>query len=332
MGRRFAGLALLACVVLAGCVRPAPRPAAEPSPAPPPPVVARWAGGQLTRDRLEQRVRVMLASAGVEPGAPADALAARFRRQEVRTLVQLLLLEAHHRRQPRKLPRTVEEEVRLRWERAVRTRGRDTLLRSLRAWNVSEAHVQGELRLEALRDLYLEALAEAEPVGEEFVRADYDRNRHLYRVPDRYRLLGILTKTREEAERARAEILGGKAFGEVARKYSTDAATREKGGEVGWLEDTRMQPHLYQAVRKLRKGELSPVFAGPRGWYVVRLVDVRPGRPLRYEEARPLIVRQFRLQAARIELQALVSRLWKESAVQVYWPEPEPRPSPSPSP
>lgn len=321
-----------AVVLLGGCARPESRQATTPAALPTPPeVVAEWKGGRLTRERLEQRVRVMLGSAGLSPGAQAELVADRFRRQEVQGLVHLLLLQEHHRKQPRSLPRRVEDEVQLRWERAVSKRGREALGRSLRAWGVSEAQVREELRLEALRDLYLESLARDEPVGEEFVRREYDQNRHLYRVPDRFRLKGILAKTREEAERARAELVAGKPFAEVARKYSTDPVTRDRGGDVGWLEDTRMHPWLLQAVRGLKKGQLSPVFAGARGWYVVRLEDVRPGRPLSYEEARPLIEREFRYASARITLQAMVSRLWREQGVRVYWPEPQPKPSPSPS-
>lgn len=293
-------------------------------------MVAEWKGGRLTRDRLERRVRVMVAIAGLHPGDRSAAeRAAGFRAGQVQQLVDLLLLEQRQRERPRRLPFGVAEGER-RWTRALQAGRREKLLELLRAWGVTEADAREELRLEALRDAYLQALAEEEPVAEEFVRREYEQNRHLYRVPDRYRLRGILTKTREEAERARAEILAGKDFGEVARRYSKDARTASKGGEVGWLEDTRMQPWLLQAVRKLRRGQVSPVFAGPGSWYVVRLEDVRPGRPLSYAEARPLIVRSFKLSAASISLRALLAQLRREKEVRVYWPSPEPPPTARP--
>ena len=286
-------------------------------------MVAEWKGGKLTKERLERRVRVMLGSAGLQPSDPgADRRAQALAASQARELVDLLLLEQHQRQQPRRLRIPVEAEVERRWRAAVQTRGRDRLVGALRAWGVGEPEAREELRLEALRDLYVDALAAEEPVGEEFVRREYERNRHLYRVPDRYRLSGIVTETREQAEKARAEVLAGRDFAEVARKYSKDARTAARGGEVGWLEETRMHPWLLQAVRQLRKGQVSPPFAGPGRWYVVRLEEARPGRPLSYEEARPRIVREFKLVAARTSLGGLLARLRREKGVRQFWPYP----------
>jgi parvulin-like peptidyl-prolyl isomerase len=273
----------------------------------------------------------MLASAGVAPSDPgAESRAASFRASQVRELVDLLLLDLRQREAPRRLPVPVDAEVQRRWQRAQEARGRQKLAELLRAWGVSEQDVREELRLEVLREAYLQALAAEEPVAEEFVRREYEQNRHLYRIPDRYRLKGLLTKTREEAERARAELLAGREFADVARRYSADPRTRSNGGEVGWLDDSRMHPWLLQAVRRLRRGELSPVVAGPTGWYVVRLEDFRAGRQLSYAEARPLIVRQFKLSAARTTLGALMSQLRRDRQVRVYWPTPELPPTPRP--
>ncbi len=332
MRRRIWTCALLSLAVLGGCARPQPARAPSPSPLPtPPPVVAEWKGGKLTRERLERRVKVMLASAGVKPSDPAASRRAEaFRVSAARDLVDLLLLDEHHRERPRRLVAPAEREVDRRWRQAEQKRGRQALLESLRAWGVGEREVREELRLEALRDVYLLSLAEEEPVAEEFVRREYDHNRHLYRIPDRYRIRGILTRTRDEAERARAEVLSGKDFAEVARRYSKDEKTAPRGGEVGWLEDTRMHPWVLQAVRPLRKGQVSPVFAGPGGWYLVRLEDVRPGRALSYPEARPLIVRSFKLSGARTTLSGLLAQLRREKEVVFHWPSPEPAPRKTP--
>lgn len=319
--RRYGSLLLLG-VALSGCAARRAAQAPTPSPLPSPPaVVAEWKGGKLARERLERRVRVMLASAGVRPSDPgAGRRAQAFAASQATELVSLLLLDQHQRQQPKRLRISVEAEVEHRWRRAIGARGKDRLLESLRAWGVGEPEAREELRLEALRDLYLEALAAEEPVGEEFVRREYERNRHLYRVPDRYRLKGIVTDTREEAEKALAEILAGRDFAVVARKYSKDARTAARGGDVGWLDEARMHPWLLQAVRQLRKGQVSRPFAGPGRWYVVRLEDARPGRPLSYEEARPRIVREFKQAAARTTLSALLARLRKEKGVRQFWP------------
>ena len=75
-------------------------------------------------------------------------------------------------------------------------------------------------------ELLVEKMVAAEAtVSEEDVRAVYDAARERLRQPERMRISHICVKTKEEAERIRAEIVAGKPFEEAAREYSIDPYT-----------------------------------------------------------------------------------------------------------
>ncbi|MEI6237236.1 MAG: peptidylprolyl isomerase [Candidatus Saccharibacteria bacterium] len=68
------------------------------------------------------------------------------------------------------------------------------------------------------------------------------------------------TKTKARADSALAEIKAGKDFGAVAKQYSDDPATKEKGGEMGFLiskTDRNIPTQTIDALYKLKTGENS---------------------------------------------------------------------------
>src|SRR5262249_4032491 len=77
---------------------------------------------------------------------------------------------------------------------------------------------------------------------------DYEANRYLYHQPERAHARQILVRleptaapeqkaaAREKIEKARGEIESGKDFGEVAKQYSEDLATKDRGGDLGFNE------------------------------------------------------------------------------------------------
>jgi parvulin-like peptidyl-prolyl isomerase len=69
-------------------------------------------------------------------------------------------------------------------------------------------------------------------------------------------------------------------FGALAVKHSEDQTTRYQGGKMGWLQN---RPHgrwddlVVEALFALeREGEISPIIATAKGYYLVKLVDAKP--------------------------------------------------------
>jgi parvulin-like peptidyl-prolyl isomerase len=83
------------------------------------------------------------------------------------------------------------------------------------------------------------------------------------------------------ANEAVAALAAGTAFGDVARKYSTDA-TKDKGGDYGsiFADDTTLDPALVGAIFAANQGDTTPLLANADGSYSIARVDgITPAAP-----------------------------------------------------
>lgn len=80
---------------------------------------------------------------------------------------------------------------------------------------------------------------------------------------------------RKRLLRLRERIEDGADFDALARANSADKGSAAKGGELGWVKPTELDPDFEQAVEKLKPGEISPPFRTQFGWHIVQLEDLR---------------------------------------------------------
>ena len=73
----------------------------------------------------------------------------------------------------------------------------------------------------------------------------------------------------------RERIRAGADFAALARAHSDDPATAPDGGDTGWLGPGDFPRAFGEVLEGLEPGQLSEPFRGPRGWYLVQLVDQR---------------------------------------------------------
>ena len=125
-----------------------------------------------------------------------------------------------------------------------------------------------------------------------------------------------MARRRARAEEVRSRLFkrgggpgGGPDFAALAREYSDDAATRERGGSLGLFQRGAHAKAFDDAAFALRAGEVGEVVQTDFGFHVIRLDAREPARALTYEEAAPDIRRRL---LARREAEALKS--WLTSA------------------
>jgi peptidyl-prolyl cis-trans isomerase C len=106
----------------------------------------------------------------------------------------------------------------------------------------------------------------------------------------------ILLFTREEAEEARAEILAGANFEDIAWARSLDPSTRLGGGDLGWFPRGFLtQPEVEEAAFSLELGEISPVIESALGFHVIEVLarETRPLSPAALQAARGQALSQW---------------------------------------
>ena len=85
-------------------------------------------------------------------------------------------------------------------------------------------------------------------------------------------------ETRALAERLSRELSAGGDFAAAARRYSRTPSA-ERGGEVGWVGSNQMPGELYEVVRNLGPGGVSPPVPVSGGITIIKVDEVRSGAP-----------------------------------------------------
>jgi peptidyl-prolyl cis-trans isomerase SurA len=112
---------------------------------------------------------------------------------------------------------------------------------------------------------------------------EYDVAHIMVRVPEQSSPEDI-QKLRAKIEDALKKLQGGADFAQVSAAMS-DAPKALEGGDLGWKKPTEL-PELFQdALKPLKKGELSAILRSPNGFHILKMVDRRG-------DATPMIVQQ----------------------------------------
>lgn len=85
----------------------------------------------------------------------------------------------------------------------------------------------------------------------------------------------ILVADEKTANEVIAKIKGGAAFADVAKEYSTDTGSAEKGGELGWFSVGTMVDEFNDAAYALELNTLSEPVKTSFGYHIIEITDKR---------------------------------------------------------
>lgn len=171
-------------------------------------------------------------------------------------------------------------------------------LAALAKMGISEGFYRDTIRRGLLRSKMWEVIGREVPTSEEQV--------HVRR---------IVLETEEEAEAARERLVAGEDFATLAQELSIDEATKENGGDVGWMAfDERDLPFSGMAFQ-LEVGEISQVIETARGYEILKLEEKDENReldPATLEERKNT---PFSTWLNDLQAEATIDRYWSEEKV-----------------
>ena len=135
---------------------------------------------------------------------------------------------------------------------------------------------------------------------EGLARNFYKTNPDKYKTPEEIRISHILvTDSDLVASRAKAEALlkqikDGADFAQLAKENSSDKATADKGGDLGFFGRGRMLPEFETAAFELKNlGDVSGIIPTKFGLHIIKLNERRLPRMRDFEEVRDEIVKEL---------------------------------------
>ncbi|MBQ1837819.1 MAG: peptidylprolyl isomerase [Neisseriaceae bacterium] len=73
----------------------------------------------------------------------------------------------------------------------------------------------------------------------------------------------------------RKKLSQGVSFADLARQYSQDTASATNGGSIGWVSFGSSSPAFDNALKNMKKGDVSSPIKSEFGWHLIQLNDVQ---------------------------------------------------------
>ena len=143
-------------------------------------------------------------------------------------------------------------------------------------------------------------------VPQDQIQRYYNDNIQQYSTPERVRASHILLNTggkdeaavRKQAEDLLAKIKAGADFADLAKKYSEDPGSKEKGGDLDFFPRGQMVPEFEQAAFALQPGQVSDLVKTQYGFHIIKVVDKQAGSTQTLDQVRAQIQQTLAAQAA----------------------------------
>ena len=163
-----------------------------------------------------------------------------------------------------------------------------------------------------LVNAYLHDYAKNHPVTDAEMKQEFDKIK-AHMGSKEYKVRHILVKTEAEAKKIIADLKKGANFSKLAAEKSEDPGSKSNGGELDWAPASNFVQPFADAVRLLKKGEITPApVQTPFGWHVIQLQDEKALKLPTFDQVKPQL--QQRVQQEHI--QKLISDLRAAAKVE----------------
>lgn len=252
---------------------------------------------------LASRQRQLAGQLGVNLGGPqGQQMMAEVKQQVVQSLVnrQIMLDEAASRSLS---VSSAEVDAEL---RKIRSQFPDqqTFDKALAQSGFSIDALRHEVREGAIVRKLRDQLTSDATVSVADAHAYYEKNLGQFTVPEQVEASHILVKTLKEADDIEAKLKSGADFAALAKQYSLDAGSKDKGGDLGFFPRGRMVKPFEDAAFSLKPGQISAPVKSQFGYHIIKGGPHEPQHVQPFDQVRASIVAQLLQQKKDVEFQA----------------------------
>ena len=159
-------------------------------------------------------------------------------------------------------------------------------------------------------------------VSDDQLKVQYQNNIQQYQVPNRVHAEHILFMTvgktdaevdeiKKNAEDVLKQAKKGGKFEDLAKKYSEDPGSKEKGGDLGWITQGQTVPEFEKTAFGLDKGQISDLVKTQYGFHIIKVLDKETARTKTFDEVKDSLRAPMQLQQADQQAADAADRLAK---------------------
>ncbi len=206
----------------------------------------------------------------------------------------------------------------------------------LKARGLTESDVRQALREQIVMD---KALAKDVTIKPAQVKDYFDKNHASFDKPEQVKARHILVQSPALAAQIETQLKANpQNFAALAKKYSTDPGSKDKGGDLGTFRRGQMVPAFDKYAFSAPVGQISPPIKSPFGYHIIQVEARIPGQKATLASATPQIMDTLRQQQEAPLIQPFLQGLQQKATIVVNDPQfaglfatPAPPPSEAPT-
>ncbi|MBV9719526.1 MAG: peptidylprolyl isomerase [Candidatus Eremiobacteraeota bacterium] len=184
----------------------------------------------------------------------------------------------------------------------------------LKARGLTETDVRSALREQLILD---KALAKDVTITPAQINDYFKKNRATFDKPEQVSARHILVPNLSLATQVEADLKAGQNFSDLAKKYSTDPGTKDKGGDLGTFRRGQMVPAFDKYAFSAPIGQISPPTKSPFGYHIIQVESRTPGQKATLASVTPQIVDTLRQQQEAPLIQPFLQGLQQKADIKV---------------
>ncbi len=258
-------LGLLLAFIVAGCSRE--------------PMAARVNGQGIAMKLVDDQIKQLKQQNSAEfKGEEGKKLEKKFRGQIVDFLIELELVGQEAAKQKVSVS---DKDVDRRLDEMMKSANLTTdkqLEDMLKQQGMTLQEFKQRLKQRMVWTKMYEKVTKGVKVSDAEVARYYSKNRSRYDTPATADTKQILLSDKALADQVLAKIKAGGSFEALAKQYSIDTSTKDKGGDLPPLPKNQVVPEFANVVFALKPGQVSPVFKTVYGYHIVKMEKHIPGQ------------------------------------------------------
>jgi peptidyl-prolyl cis-trans isomerase C len=293
-------------------------------------VVAKGKGVEVRRSQLDEKViRLKAQAAGRGQNIPPEQMA-MVDQQVLEQLIQVQLLQAKATAADKAAGKTIAEK---RFEEAkTRLGSEEAINRQLKLMGTTREEVLAEWTDSATAENVLKRELKVN-ITDEDAKKFYEDNPARFEQPEMVRASHILLLTTDpktnaeltEAQKAAKHkdmegILkrarAGEDFAALAKEYSEDPGSKDKGGEYKFPRG-QMMPEFEAAAFSLNTNQVSDIVTTKYGYHIIKLSEKIPAQKVEFAKASSDIKDGLTQQALQKQFPEYLAKLKKEAGVEI---------------
>ncbi|MEO6991951.1 MAG: peptidylprolyl isomerase [Candidatus Baltobacteraceae bacterium] len=136
--------------------------------------------------------------------------------------------------------------------------------------------------------------------------------------PDQVHARHILVADLKTADMIEQKLKAGGDFAALAKQYSTDPSSKDKGGDLGFFSKGQMVPAFQSAAFTQKLNVVGPPVKSPFGYHIIEVLGRKPATVATFANSKDTIRDQLKTQQEQTAMPTFMQSLRSKAKIDIF--------------